>query len=87
MIRETLRDDSEKRMGDTKEWILMTDRNGAGTCECYLTESASVSRSSSVVECWLWSLLIRRSKFKNFSTNGNLFEEWKSYRELSFFPW
>ena len=60
MIRETLRNDSETRMGNTRRWILMTDRYGAGTCEFYLTKAFFVSRFSSVVERWLWSLSILR---------------------------
>ena len=34
MIRETLRDDSQIRIGDTKKLILMTERYGAGAREC-----------------------------------------------------
>ena len=39
-----------------------------GYLRMLVTESVSVSRSSSVVERWLWPLLIRRSKLKNFPT-------------------
>ena len=50
MLRETFRDDSETRTGDTRELISMTGRDGVGTRGNWLTEPVSVSRFSSVLE-------------------------------------
>ena len=69
MIRETLRDDSATRIVDTEKYILMTEWYGAGTRECELTESISVSRFPAVFERRIGSLFIHHgSQSANFST-------------------
>ena len=49
-MREMLRDDSDTRIGDMKKLILITEMYGAGTRQCQLSESVSVSCFSAVVE-------------------------------------
>ena len=59
----TVKHELETRKMKFNDWKVQ-----CGYLWMLVTESVSVSRSSSVVERWLWSLLIRLSKLKTFST-------------------
>ena len=89
MKRETLRDDRQIRIGDTKKLncdeekdvvprnveLLLYNRDFRVKFLRYLVNYLWKLSVSFILLCqeWLWLLLTRRSKLKSFPPNGNLF--------------